>query len=137
MDKAIAGQRRKRDIAYACFLPSGLVSLIDSLRAFVAGSPATVPYGDWLGILTLLMLVGVVMTPVGLYYSVMLWRDGALLVLSILTLFMVATAVTTDADSMAFYDAMSVVHGVGVLIVVSSWFLLRRRRVGEGEKGAV
>ena len=40
LDDTIADQRRKRDIAYACFIPWGLVAVIDALPLGVADEKA-------------------------------------------------------------------------------------------------
>jgi hypothetical protein len=57
----------------------------------------------------------------------MLWRDGILPLLAVLTIATVGV-ITTEAVSVAFYNATSRAYGVLALVLEASWFLVRRRR---------
>jgi hypothetical protein len=63
----------------------------------------------------------------GIYFSIVLWRDPVLPALSILTILMIAEIVT-EAGSVTFYNATAWVYGILVLVLDANWFLLRRRR---------
>jgi len=60
--------------------------------------------------------------------SIVQWRDGLLPVLSALTIALIIE-VATEAGTVDFYNASTAIYGVVVLVIVASWFLLRRRRV--------
>jgi hypothetical protein len=64
---------------------------------------------------------------IGIFYSIVLWRDGVLPLLSVLTILMVVE-IATEAGSVAFYNASGLVYGLLVLVLEASWFLLRRQR---------
>jgi len=72
-------------------------------------------------------LAALVAVPIGLYYSIELWKDGVLPLLSILTMLMIAEFVT-EAGSVDFYNATGLVYGILVLMLEASWFLFRRGR---------
>jgi hypothetical protein len=64
---------------------------------------------------------------IGIFYSIVLWRDGVLPLLSVLTILMVLE-IATEAGSVTFYNASGLVYGLLVLVLEASWFLLRRQR---------
>jgi predicted Na+-dependent transporter len=119
-------QRNKHDIAYGCFLAPAAVSLIAAVASAIPMDSGT---AGGIGFLVLipLAIVALVAVPIGVFYSVVFWRDGVLPLLSILTILMVAEAVT-EAGSVEFYNATGLVYGILVLVLEASWFLLRRRR---------
>lgn len=121
-----AAERRKHDIAYGCFLAPGAVSLIAAIAGAIPMDSGT---AGGIGFLVLipLAMVALVAVPVGVFYSIVFRRDGVLLLLSILTIFMLAEVVT-EAGSVEFYNATGLVYGILVLVLEASWFLLRRRR---------
>jgi len=117
-------QRRKRDIAYACFIPWGLATLIESLSLDVADERAA---ARMFLILFPLAIVGVFTTPVGLYYSVVFRRDAGLLLLSLVTLFMMLVVVS-EKKLEHLYDASELTHAIVFVLTEASWFFFRRRR---------
>ena len=119
-------QRTKHDIAYGCFLPPGLVSLLTALASALPMDDANVAGIGFL-VLIPLALVALISVPTGIYFSFMLRRDAVLAILSVLTIFMVAEVVA-EAGSATFYNATIVAYGIIVTVTEASWFLLRRRR---------
>jgi hypothetical protein len=79
--------KRRHDMAYACFLPPGLLGLISSGAAFVPMDTGT---AGGIGFLILIPLgLGTfVSVPLGIYYSAAHWKDYALGVLVITTILM-------------------------------------------------
>jgi hypothetical protein len=118
--------RRKHDIAYACFLAPGVVSLIASMAPYVPMDTGT---AGGIGFLVLipLSMVALATVPIGVFYSIMFWRDAALPILSILTILMLAQVIA-EAGPVTPRNVMGLVYGVIVLILEASWFLVRRRR---------
>lgn len=119
-------ERTKRDIAYCCFLPLGMVSLIAAIDSAIPMDSGT---AGGMGFLVLipLTLVALISIPMGIYFSIVLWRDPVLPALSILTILMIAEIVT-EAGSVTFYNATAWVYAILVLVLEANWFLLRRRR---------
>ncbi len=116
---------RKHDIAYACFIPPGLVSLIGSIAAYVPMSTGTAG-GIGLLVLVPLTMLALGTVPIGLYYSVLLRKDAALPLLSILTVLRFALIVTDVGPAWA-YNLSGVAYGLVVVGLVAFWFLWRRR----------
>jgi hypothetical protein len=118
-----AAQRRKHDLAYACFLVPGAISLASAIPM---GGEAAGALGFM--VLVPLALLALVTIPIGIFYSAVLWRDGVLPCLSILTVLLIVE-VMTESGSVAFYNAATgPVYGMLVLVLEASWFLWRRRR---------
>jgi hypothetical protein len=111
----------RQDLAYACFLPPGIVSLISALSAVI---PMDSGVAGGIGFLVLipLSLVALVSVPTGIYFTIVFRKEDAVLVLlSVSTIFMLA-GVVADAGSTAFAS----VYGLLVMILVANWFLARR-----------
>ena len=117
----------KHDLAYACFLPPGLVSLISAVSTVIPMSSGT---AGGIGFLVLipLSLAALVSIPAGIYLSIVLRNDIFLPLLSILTILRLVEIVT-EAGSVWFYNATGWVYGIVLMIVEASWFLVRRWRV--------
>ncbi len=121
-----AAQRSKHDIAYVCFIPPGLVSLVAALARAIPMSSGT---AGGIGFLVLipLSLLALISIPIGIYLSIVLRRDVMLPLLSVLTILMLAEVVT-EAGTVAFYNASSKIYGLLNLFCQATWFLFRRRR---------
>jgi len=117
----------KLDLAYACFVPPVIVSLISAVGTVI---PMSTGVAGGLGFLVLipLTLLALVSLPAGIYLSFVLRKDIVLPLLSVLTILM-AAEVISEAGSVAFYNATTWVYAVLGTILVASWFLVRRRRV--------
>jgi hypothetical protein len=119
-------QRRMHDIAYACFLVPGTISLAITIGSAFPMDDGTAGGFGFL-VLVPLAVLSLATIPIGIYCSVVLWRDGVLPCLSILTILLIVE-VMTEAGSVAFYNASTgPVYGVIVLVLEASWFLWRRR----------
>ena len=124
--------RSKRDIAYGCFIVPWAACLV------CATVPTDIGTAGFF-VLMPLMIGSLAAMPIGIFYSIVFWRDGGLPLLAILTIVMVVVVVTGVYDQLAHsrianslgepYDTLLVVTGVLSLILEASWFLLRRRRV--------
>jgi len=129
-------QRKKHDRAYLFFIFPGLASLAAALGGMVpmdTGSAA----GLGFFVLIPLALVGLITVPVGIYYSVVFWRDGVLPCLSILTI-LLFVEITSEAGSAAFYNATTgPVYGLASLGLEASWFFWRRWRAVESPDTSV
>ena len=114
--QSILGQR---DAAYACFLVVSVASVCVTLATL---NENLIVVALWLVLPALpAMLIGIVL-------SILQWRDGLLPLLSALTIAFIIE-VATEAGTTDFYNATTAMYGVVVLVIVASWFLLRRRRV--------
>lgn len=123
----IKSPNKKHDLAYACFLPPVIVSLISAVGTVI---PMSTGVAGGIGFLVLipLTLLALVSVPTGIYLSFVLREDIVLPLLSVLTILMVVEVVT-EAGSVAFYNATAWVYGVLGTILVASWFLVRRWRI--------
>ncbi|MCH7603193.1 MAG: hypothetical protein IIB54_10530 [Planctomycetes bacterium] len=74
-----------------------------------------------------LFLTSLVAMVSGLVLSVRLWKDRPLVILSGMSILFIAEFLT-EYGSTAFYNAVPVVYGVGVVAISSVWFLVLRRR---------
>jgi len=117
----------KHDLAYACFLPPVIASLISAVGTAI---PMSTGVAGGIGFLVLipLTLLALVSVPSGIYLSVVLRKDMVLPLLSVLTILMVVEVIT-EAGSVAVYNATAWVYGVLGTILEASWFLVRRWRV--------
>ena len=111
---------RQRDLGYACFLVVGAASLLSTLAEIIDAGLLLVAL--WLFFFSL------VTVPIGIFLSIVCWRDGLLPALSVLTLAFVVEG-ATEAGSVRFYNASTSLYGVLVLLIVASWFGFRRWRV--------
>jgi hypothetical protein len=119
---------RQRDAAYACFLVVGIAGACATLASL---------YPDFILIALWLVLPALPAMLTGMILSIVQWRDGLLPLLSALTIALLVE-VATEAGTVEFYNASTAIYAVLVLLIVASWFLLRRRRVTpEGEESAV
>ena len=118
--------KHRHDLAYACFLPPGIVSLVSAVGTVI---PMSSGVAGGIGFLVLipLTLVALVSVPTGMYLSIVLRKDVVLPLLSILTI-LALVEVITEAGSVAFYNATAWVYGVLVMILEVSWFFGRRWR---------
>lgn len=122
-------RRSEHDLAYLCFLPPTIVSLISAVGTFVPMSDGT---AGGIGFLVLipLSLASVLSVPIGIVLSVLFRKDLALPLLSILTIVLVVE-VFSEAGPPAFRNGVTWAHGIGATLVVGSWFLVRRWRRSE------
>lgn len=122
-----AAQRRKRDIAYGCFLFPAAAGLIEwMLRATPIDKEAAAVLAFL--VLVPLTIAALAAIAIGVFLAIVLWRDGVLPILSILTILAVAE-IATEAGSVQFYNATGPIYGTLVLLLEATWFLLRRRRI--------
>jgi hypothetical protein len=63
----------------------------------------------------------------GIVLSLRLWRDWPLITLSGMSILFLVEFFT-EYGSTAFYNAVPVVYGVGVVAISGTWFLVLRRR---------
>ena len=116
----------RQGLAYVCFLPPIIASLI-------AGMGAVLPLGDGaggvlgLGVLVPLAMMSLVSVPIGIILTILYRRDVFLLVLSVLTIFLVAEIVTETGSAEA-YNAIGWLYGIFGAILEVRWFRIRRRR---------
>lgn len=120
------GRRSEYDLAYGCFLLCGLMVLIISAMSAI---PMDSGIAGGLGFLVAipLFLTSLVAMVSGLVLSVRLWKDRPLVILSGMSILFIAEFLT-EYGSTAFYNAVPVVYGVGVVAISSVWFLVLRRR---------
>ena len=118
--------RNRHDVAYACFLPPLILSLISTVGTVI---PMSTGVAGGVGFLLLVPLafLAIVSVPIGIYLSLVLRKDIVLPLLSVLTILRVAQ-VLTEAGSVAFSNATGSVYGVVGAGLVASWFLVRRWR---------
>jgi hypothetical protein len=115
--------RRKRDIAYSCFLIPGAACVTAAIAgAFPMKDGNAAAIGFF--ILIPLTLVALAAIPIGIFYSIVLWRDGVLPFLSIFTLILVVIFLAGGESMM---ELSGWIYGILVLILEASWFFLRRR----------
>ena len=117
----------KHDLAYACFLPPVIVSLISAASTVI---PMSSGVAGGIGFLVLipLTLLALMSMPIGIYFSIVFRKDIFLPILSALTIFMVVEVIT-EAGSATFYNAIAWIYGISGMILIASWFLVRRWRV--------
>ncbi len=120
---SIRGNRSQYDVAYGCFLFCGLATLSISAVMYA-------PIDEGLKVFLLfwaspLILASLVVMLIGIVLSVRLWRHWALLILSIMSVLYVAEMVF-EYGSSAFYNAVPVVYGIGVVTICGVWFLILR-----------
>src|SRR5213593_4592301 len=84
--------RRKRDIAYGCFLFPAALCLITAIAGAVPMNDANAA-GIGFFVLIPLGLVALVAILIGVFCSIVFCKDGVLPILSVLTLIMVAVVV--------------------------------------------
>lgn len=121
----------KYDLAYGCFTFCGLFALI--MSAIEAGLPNhDIAVG--LGFLILVLMIPLMLTLggamlTGVALSLHLWKHWPLLVLSAMSVGVVATMEMTEFGSTKlFYKSVAVVYGILVFVVSGLWFVVLRRR---------
>ncbi|MBR9910652.1 MAG: hypothetical protein GYB33_09925 [Gammaproteobacteria bacterium] len=119
--------KRKHDIAYACFIPPGLVYLIGGIAPYLAMDTGTAGGVGFL-ILIPLALAVLASVPLGLYYSLLFWRDRVLVFLAVITLIMLVQ-LFAELGSVKFRNLVGLLYGVTVLLIETNWFLMRRGRI--------
>jgi len=114
--------KRKHDIAYGCFFVPAALSLIAVTADAVPMNDANAALIGFF-VMIPLTVVALVTTLIGVFYSILLWRDGVLPILSLLTIIMI-TVVFSDAGKI---ELCGLIYGILVLVLEGSWFLKRRR----------
>lgn len=114
--------RSKHDIAYGCFLVPMAACLIAAIGGAVRMNDANAA-GIGFFVLIPLTLASLAAIPVGVFYSI-LCRDGFVLLLSALTLILIAAFIAGAESIMEFGGA---VYGILVLIIEGRWWFFRRR----------
>ena len=114
--------KRKHDIAYSCFLVPAALCLIVAIADAVAMNDANAALMGFF-VLIPLTLVALVATLIGVFYSIVFWRDGVLPMLSFLTLIMIMV-VLLEVGKIELYGLL---YGILVIVLEASWFLKRRR----------
>src|ERR1043166_9271194 len=114
--------KRKHDIAYSCFLVPAALCLIAAIANAVQMNDANAALIGFF-VMIPVTLVALVTTLIGVFYSIVFWRDGVLPMLSVLTLIMI-TVVLLEASKIELYG---LIYGILVLVLEASWFLKRRR----------
>jgi len=117
--------RSKHDIAYGCFLVPVALGLTGVVAERVPMNDANAA-GIGFFILIPLTLAALAATVIGVFCSIVLWRDGVLPFLSVLTLLM-ATLLFLETGKTWVYG---LIYGILVLLLEASWFFVRRRRLG-------
>jgi hypothetical protein len=129
--KGTSSPKSKHDLAYVCFLPPGIVSLISAVRIGTAipmnsevaggtGFLVQIP----LSILALVALMSaLVSVPVGIYLSIVLRRDVVLPILSVLTILVLTIPAFNNATVWGYG-----IYGILVMLLEANWFLRRRWR---------
>jgi hypothetical protein len=126
-------QRIKHDRAYACYLPLGIAGSL----LYIVNETRNVDLFVWTAFLVILPLAisSLIVVPIGIYLSAVLWRDPLLLFLATLTILMVfyATMLATTEVDLDFLNmnGEEVVLGYGILVlaVETTWFAIVRRLV--------
>ena len=118
--------RRKYDIAYGCFLFSGVVALSISGLSFI---PMDTGSAGGLGFLVLvpLSITLLVAMVVGIGCTIQLYYHWPLIVLSLLSVLFVAELVT-EYGSAKFYNIVPILYGVITCVFSAAWFLVFRKR---------
>lgn len=119
-------KRWKHDIAYACFLPPGLLSLIAAISMYFPMDTGTAGGIGFL-ILIPLSLLALTTVPIGVYYSVVYWRDAALVILSLGTI-LTMVQMFAEIGPVQLRNVLGLVYGVLVFALEVAWFLERRGR---------
>jgi len=114
--------RSQHDLAYGCFLVPMAACLTAAIGGAVRMSDANAA-GIGFFVLIPLTLASLAAIPVGVFYSI-LCKDGFLLLLSTLTLILIAAFIGGAESIMEFGGA---VYGILVLIVEARWWFFRRR----------
>ena len=115
------------DIAYGCFLFSGVALLLISGFSYI---PMDTGSAGGLGFLVLipLFMASLGAMVVGIVYSVRLFNHWPLSILSLLSVLFVAEFFT-EYGSATFYNLVPIVYGVMTCIFTGLWFgVLRKRR---------
>ena len=74
-----------------------------------------------------LFLVSLAAMLVGIVQSLRFWKEWSLVILTGMSILFIAELVT-EYGSTAFYNAVPIVYGVGVVAISGVWFLVLRRR---------
>ena len=115
--------RRKHDVAYGCFLIPGVACVVAAIAgAFSMKDENAAAIGFF--VLIPLTLVALAAVPIGIFYSIVLWRDCVLPLLSIFTITLVVIFLAGGESMM---ELGGLIYGILVLILEASWFFLRRR----------
>jgi len=115
---------RKHDLAYLCFLPPAIVSLISAAGTIMPINNG-IAGGAGMLILIPLSIISMASIPIGIFLSVLYRRDIVLPVLSILTMLLLAELVS-ETGSATFYNASVWVYGMLVILLEIRWFLKKR-----------
>ena len=120
------GRRSEYDRAYGYFLFCGFTALFISGMSAI---PMTSGTAGGLGFLVAipLFLASLAAMVGGMVLTVRLWNDWFLVSLSGMSLLFLAEIIT-EYGTTAFYNAVPVVYGVGVVAISGVWFLVLRRR---------
>lgn len=120
------GKRSGYDLAHGCFLLCGSSALIISAMGAIPAASGT---AGGLGFLVAipLSLASLVAMVSGLVLTIRLWKDWSLIILSGMSLLFIAELLS-EYGSAAFYNAVPVVYGAGVVAISGAWILVLRRR---------
>ena len=123
---SVKGKRFECDLAYGCFLFCGLTALIICVMGAIPKDEGTAAL---LGFFVAIPLViaSIAAMVVGIILCVRLWKKWPLVILSGMSILFIAE-LFTEYGSTAFYNAVPIVYGVGVLVISGLWFLVLRRR---------
>ena len=120
----------KYDLAYGCFAFCGLTALI--IGAAEAGMPShdiAVGLSFLLAFLTIpLVLASGGAMLVGVVLSLYLWKQRPLLVLSGMSVLLVAALLTEFGSTKMFFKTVALIYGSVAVVISGMWFLVLRRR---------
>ena len=117
--------RTTHDLAYLCFLPTTLISVVSGILKFIPVDTGTAGGVGFL-ILIPLALLALVSVPTGIVLSLRYRQDRALLLLSFLTVLYVLEIIS-EAGSTKFYNTSLSIYGILSILVLATWFLYRRK----------
>ena len=124
--RGVKGTRSEYDLAHGCFLFCGFTALIISGMSAIPMDSGT---AGGLGFLVAipLVLASLVAMGLGFLMSLLHWDDWLLVTLSGMTVLFLAE-VLVEYGSTAFYNAVPVAYGIGVVTISGAWFVVLRRK---------
>jgi hypothetical protein len=130
-------QRRRRDIAYICFLIPGACAFLGTIGGLIVSGLDIEPAYFGFFVVIPLMLISAVTIPVAIFLTFTNGRrDPALILLLIASIVVVVEGLTGFGGDFLAFNVVPVLYGLLVVVLEANWFLVRRKTYSEPDIAA-
>ena len=130
-------QRKRRDIAYICFLIPGACAVLGTIGSLLISGLDIEPGYFGFFVLVPILLISVVALPVAMVLTLIVGRrDPALIALFVASILVFVAGVTGLGGDLFAFNIAPILYGVLVVVLGANWFVVRRKACNESDTAA-